>query len=100
MDEFEIEFEWDDEKALKNMAKHGVAFEEALTVFADPNSLTIHDDEHSTEDEERYWTIGTSYRQRLLLVVHCDRDEKVRLISARVAPKREREKYEKGIFGT
>src|SRR5579862_3268951 len=100
MEDFEDEFEWDDEKNRRNMVKHGVSFEESVTVFDDPNALTILDTAHSTEDEDRFWTIGTSYRQRVLLVVHCDRGDKMRLISARQAPKQERERYEKGILGT
>jgi len=88
-----LEFEWDDRKARLNIGKHGVSFEEASTVFADPLALTIYDPLHS-EDEERYVALGESQRRRLLVVVFTDRDDRVRIISARAATRRERRQYE------
>jgi uncharacterized DUF497 family protein len=90
-----LDFEWDDEKAKKNLRKHGVSFEEAATVFGDPLALTIADPLHS-ELEERYVTLGESQRRRLLVVVATDRGDKIRIISARVATRRERKDYEEG----
>ena len=90
-----LEFEWDPDKAASNAAKHGVTFEEAATVLGDPLSLTVYDPDHSL-DEDRYITMGTSMDGRLLLVSHTDRDDRIRIISARVATKRERKAYENG----
>jgi uncharacterized DUF497 family protein len=89
-----LQFEWDKNKAFDNKRKHRISFEEAATVFGDPLTLTISDPLHS-EGEQRFVTIGMSYRQNLIIVVHCDRDERIRIISARKATKREREEYEK-----
>ena len=88
-----MRFEWDEAKARQNTAKHDVAFEEAATVFGDPLSLTIADPEHS-EGEQRWVTMGTSARTRLLVVIHTEQDDLVRLISARAATRRERHFYE------
>ena len=88
-------FEWDEEKGRRNLRKHGVSFEEAATVFGDSLSLTIEDPGHSME-EERFITIGLSLRHRILVVVHTDRGDSVRIISARVATRRERKGYEEG----
>ena len=88
-----VVFEWDPAKAGANVAKHSVTFEEALTVFMDPLAR-IHDDPHHSKDEAREIIVGHSIEQRLLLVSFVDRGEKVRLISARLATKRERENYE------
>jgi len=87
-------FEWDEQKARQNKKKHAVSFEEASTVFGDPLSNTIDDPLHS-HDENRHVTIGRSIKDRLLVVVHIDRSERVRLISARTATRRERTTYEK-----
>lgn len=76
-------------KAAKNVKKHQVSFEEAATVFDDPLFITFVDEEHSV-DEERYITIGLSNRGRLLLVAHTDREDRIRIISARKATKKER----------
>jgi uncharacterized DUF497 family protein len=93
-----IVFEWDPRKASANIERHRVTFEEASTVFADPLSLTIDDPLHSAPGEERFVTIGRSHRQRTLVVVHTDRGDHVRVISARLATRRERMTYEeKGI---
>ncbi len=88
-----LTFEWDDAKASQNRTKHGVEFEEAATVFADTLSLTIDDPLHSVE-EERFVTIGESALRRLLVVVHTERGDTIRIISARQATRRERKDYE------
>jgi uncharacterized DUF497 family protein len=93
-----IYFEWDEDKARQNLQKHGVSFEEAATVFGDTLSLTIEDPLHSME-EQRFVTIGLSLRHRVLVVVHTDRGGDVRIISARVATRRERKGYEEGRAG-
>jgi uncharacterized protein len=89
-----LEFEWDEKKARTNLKKHGVSFDEASTVFADPLARTIHDPQHSDE-EDRFVIVGESHRQTLLVVVFTDRGDKIRLISAREANRRERKDYEK-----
>jgi uncharacterized DUF497 family protein len=87
-----VRFEWDDEKAIANLEKHGVSFGEATEVFYDPNALEGFDAEHSTE-ENRFFIIGLSSR-RLLYVVYAERaDDMVRIISARRAMNREQELY-------
>jgi uncharacterized protein len=88
-----LEFEWDADKDKRNKNKRGVSFEEASTVFADPLSRTIADPVHSDE-EDRFITLGESHRGRLLVVVFTDRGNKIRIISARVATRRERKDYE------
>jgi uncharacterized protein len=90
-----LSFEWDAGKARANQRKHGVSFEEASTVFADPAGMTIFDPMHSNE-EDRYVFLGESRRRRLLVVVFTDRDDRIRIISARVATRRERKDYEEG----
>lgn len=92
-----MEFEWDDDKAASNEVKHGVSFIEAETVFADPLALTGYDPDHS-EEEDRYITMGTSLEGRLLVISHTDREDRVRIISAREATRRERKDYEDGSF--
>lgn len=92
----DAEFEWDLEKAKSNLQKHEVSFEEAATVFFDPLSLTIPDPLHSDE-ENRFVTTGLSNQQRQLVVVHSDGDDKIRIISARLATASERKNYESGI---
>jgi uncharacterized protein len=83
-----MEFEWDDEKAVSNLEKHGVSFAEAMTVFADPLESTIPDPDHSRE-EARFLSLGASNANRLLVVAYTERGGKTRLISAREAtPKR------------
>lgn len=88
-----MEFAWDPKKAARNLKDHKVAFEEAATVFGNPLSLTYPDPDHSF-DEYRFITIGSSTAGRLLLVSHTDREEMIRIISAREAAKRERKYYE------
>ncbi len=89
-----LTFEWDRRKAQTNLTKHGVSFEEAATVFGDSNSLTIADPDHS-EVEARSITIGTSHIGKLLVVVHTERGDNMRIISARRASKREQQTYGK-----
>ena len=86
-----FDFEWEPDKAEKNIKKHGVSFEEAMTVFDDPLSLTI-DDPRKTE--ERLATMGLSSQRRILVVSHTNRGDKLRLISARTATRHERLTYE------
>lgn len=86
-------FEWDPGKAQSNEQKHGVTFDEASSVFVDMLSLTIQDPLHS-EGEEQFIIIGTSFKNRLLTVVHTERGNKIRIISARKATKKERFYYE------
>jgi len=86
-------FEWDESKAAKNFRKHGVSFEEAATAFGDPFSITIYDPLHS-ENEDRFILLGMSGKNRLLVVVHTDRYEKIRIISARKAIQKEKRQYE------
>jgi hypothetical protein len=91
-----LRFEWDPEKARSNLRKHGVSFEEAATCFGDRLSITIVDPEHSGV-ESRYVLVGLSLRNRLLVVVHTERGDTIRVISARKATRRERQAYEEGI---
>jgi uncharacterized DUF497 family protein len=88
----ELDFEWDADKANKNAEKHRVSFEEAATVFDDPMFITFIDSEHSV-GEERYITIGMSRRGRLLVLAHADRKDRIRIISARRATRREEQFY-------
>jgi uncharacterized DUF497 family protein len=92
-----MEFEWDEAKAESKDRKHGVSFAEAMTVFADPRSVTGYDPRHD-DDENRFLTMGTSVAGRLLVVSHTDRGDTVRIISAREATGRERKDYEDGNF--
>jgi hypothetical protein len=87
-----LQFEWDPRKDAQNRKKHGVSFEEAATAFGDPGSRTVPDPEHSLE-EDRFVLLGLSYRGRLLVVVHTDRGDNLRIISARKATKTERRQY-------
>jgi len=86
-------FEWDPQKAKSNLEKHGVSFEEASTAFQGTLSLTIDDPLHSI-DEERLILIGMSQKNRVLVVVHTERGNNIRIISARKATKKERKRYE------
>jgi len=91
------EFEWDPIKAASNQQRHGVghgvSFVEAATVFFDPLSLTIGDPLHSVR-EPRFVITGLSYQRRLLVVIHVDRGDRIRIISARAATRSERKEYE------
>ncbi len=90
-----MRFEWDRGESVQNIAKHGVSFEEATTAFRDPLSTTGVDPDHSF-DEERFITFGVSTPGRLLVVSHTDREDIIRIISAREATRRERTIYEEG----
>jgi uncharacterized protein len=88
-----VHFTWDPKKARSNLKKHGVSFEEAVTVFADPLALIVEDFLH----EDRSLLIGQSARQRTLVTVFIERAENwIRIISARRATARERRRYEEG----
>jgi uncharacterized DUF497 family protein len=86
-------FEWDPAKAAANLLTHGVSFEEAATVFQDPLAK-IHSDPDHSESEDRAILVGHSTSGRLLLVAFTDRQDRIRLISARAATRRERRDYE------
>jgi len=88
-------FEWDPVKAEENFRRHGVSFEEAATAFDDTASFTIEDPEHSG-GENRYILLGRSYRHRILVVVHTDRGDRIRVISAWHAEPRHKRTYEEG----
>jgi uncharacterized DUF497 family protein len=90
-----MKFQWDSVKAITNIRKHGISFEEAVTIFGDTLAMTIFDPKHSI-DEFRFLTIGQSKLQRLLIVSHTERDGEIRLISARLATPQERRNYESG----
>lgn len=90
-------FEWDEDKAITNITKHKVAFEEAKTLFNDPSLLTFPDVDHS-EDEMRFINIGISARGRMLVLIHAERGKKIRIISSRKATKDERRFYEQKSF--
>ena len=85
-------FEWDDQKAASNLTKHGVSFDEAVSVFGDAQAVTFSDTDHS-ELEDRSRTYGVSNKTRLWVVTHTDRRNGIRIISARKATR-----YEKGIY--
>jgi uncharacterized DUF497 family protein len=89
-----LHFEWNPEKAKANLQKHAVDFEEASTIFDDPQFITFLDEEHSAADEERYITIGLSNKNRLLMVAHTERNDNIRIISVRKATKHEEEFYQ------
>lgn len=89
-----MRFEWDDDKAEANIANHeGVTFFEAATVFTDPLSIIVDDDEHSVE-EQRFLTVGRSARHRVLIVSYTERNDVIRIISAREAEPKEIRIYE------
>lgn len=93
----QFNFEWDPDKAKLNRQKHKVSFELAATIFSDPTSLTIYDEEHS-ESEDRWITIGISQNGNLLVVIHAfneidNETANIRIISARKATKRELKQY-------
>jgi uncharacterized protein len=88
-----VNFEWDPAKARQNRRKHRVSFQEAATVFGDPLAVTYPDPDHSTS-EHRFITVGMSSAGQVLIVAHVDRNEHVRIISARKTTKRERQHHE------
>ncbi len=89
-------FEWDLKKAKTNLEKHGISFEEASTAFKDPLSLTIDDPLHSS-DEERLILIGMSHYDHILVIVHTEIGDNIRIISARKATRKERNYYETDV---
>jgi uncharacterized DUF497 family protein len=93
-----IKFEWDEAKAKSNIKKHGIAFEEAKSVFFDEYAIQFYDDESSQLEDDRFLMLGTSNEANVLLVCHCERQEGeiIRIISARKATKSERKYYEGG----
>ena len=88
-----MRFEWDGKKAKRNLKRHGVSFDEAVTVFYDPLSATFDDPDHSV-GEYRFITIGLSSRDRLIVVSHTERGENLRIINARPATPHERKRHE------
>ncbi|MCA1733909.1 MAG: BrnT family toxin [Acidobacteria bacterium] len=90
-----MKFEWDPAKDQSTQDKHGLSFEEAATVFGDPLALSWEDAEHSV-GEHRMLTLGYTERQRLVLVAHTERDDRLRIISARLGTAAERRLYESG----
>ncbi|OGW07628.1 MAG: hypothetical protein A2W75_08865 [Nitrospinae bacterium RIFCSPLOWO2_12_39_15] len=90
-----MEFEWDPKKAISNLRKHKVSFEEASTALRDTMAATGADPDHSI-GEFRYVTFGISERGRLLVVAHTEQSDTIRIISARLASKREKKIYEEG----
>jgi uncharacterized protein len=90
-----VEFDWDPDKERSNIEKHGVDFTEAATVFGDPLELTIPDPDHST-GEFRFLSLGHSVLNRILVVSYTEREDRIRIISARTASPKERRQYESG----
>ena len=88
-----MKFEWDKNKEKQNIKKHNISFDEAVTVFYDPLSATFHDPDHSIE-EDRFITVGYSSQGRLFIVSHTEREEAIRIISARPATISERKRHE------
>jgi uncharacterized DUF497 family protein len=88
-----MSFEWDERKNAANVKKHGISFDQAKTVFGDVLAVTVPDVAHS-HSESRFVTLGQTATGRLVVVVHTDRGNKTRIISARPASKRERHDYE------
>lgn len=88
-----MQFEWDPEKAARNLRRRRISFNEAVTVLGDPLSTTYPDEAHS-EEETRFLTIGASQRGQILVVAHTERNDTIRIITARRATRREREFYE------
>jgi len=90
-----VEFEWDDKKAAKNLKKHGVSFREAASVFGDPLAITFDDPDHSI-GEHRLLTFGSTRTGKMVIVSHTQRNGSMRIISARLMEKHERNIYEEG----
>ena len=86
-----MKYQWDKNKAASNLQKHGIEFADAISVFSDDLAITIPDNRF---DEERFVTIGTDVFGRILVIVFTWRSEDIRLISARLAERRERKQYE------
>lgn len=94
-----IKFEWDKEKELKNIKKHGVSFDDASSVFYDDFAIQFYDNKHSILEEDRYLILGVSNRSKILMICYCERlsGEVLRIISARKATKNERKFYQGGL---
>ena len=90
-------FEWHYDKAQRNIQKHGISFEEAASVFQDESALLIADPDHS-HHEDRFILLGMSEQTRILVVVHCERGNHIRIISARRATPKERKQYERQVL--
>ena len=90
-----MEFDWDNKKAAKNLKKHGVSFREAASIFGDPLAITFEDPDHSI-DEYRLLTFGTTRTGKMVIVSHTERNGSMRIISARLMMKHERNIYEEG----
>lgn len=90
-----MEFEWDNNKAITNLQKHGVSFSEAATVFGDSLSITFADPDHSI-NESPFITIGLSAANQMIILSHTDRDERIRIINARKTTRKEQRLYEEG----
>jgi uncharacterized DUF497 family protein len=88
-----MKFEWDEAKARDNLVKHDISFEEAKTVFDDRLYVDFYDPDHS-QDEHRYIIIGRSGKGRVLIISYTERNDSIRLISARRATRAERKVYE------
>ncbi len=88
-----MKFEWDREKEKRNIRKHAISFNEAVTVFYDPLSATFYDQDHSTK-EDRFITVGYSAQGHLLVVSHTERGDTIRIIGARPATISERKRHE------
>jgi len=90
-----IKFDWDTAKALRNLEKHGVSFEEASSVFYDEFAVQFYDDGHSDLEEDRFLILGISNNSRMLMICHCEKQSGnvLRIISARKATKNERKFY-------
>ncbi len=89
-------FEWSVAKAGTNLKKHGISFDDAVTVFQDPLALTFPDPDHAPDDR-REITIGHTIRQQFVFVAHCERGERIRIISTRLVTRSERRQYATGI---
>lgn len=89
-----LTFAWDPRKAAANARKHRLTFEDAATVFGDRLALTIPDPDHSRKDDQRWITMGLSKLGALIVVIHSDQEDRVRIISARQATKSEQRTYE------
>ncbi|MFO7632797.1 MAG: BrnT family toxin [Caldilinea sp.] len=92
-----MDFEWNPQKAARNLQKHRVSFSEAATVFDDPLSSTVPDPDHSI-GEERLIIVGASHQGRLLIVSFAERGARLRIISARELTRIERQAYEEGRY--
>jgi uncharacterized DUF497 family protein len=88
-----VDYEWDEEKAARNLEKHGISFADAATVFDDPLYVDFYDPDHSS-DEQRYLVMGMSREGHLVIVSYTERNDVIRLISAREATSAERKAYE------